>query len=84
MARYRSKAQTDIDWNRLRRRITRELDIQIAEWREVALNELLTGAWEKFAASLSAGETLELEASYESFVAKALDDAVTVTVDAPA
>lgn len=81
MARYRSKDETDLAWNRTRRRITRELDIQIADWREKALDALLTSAWKQYAASLSAGETLELEASYETFVAKALDDAVSLTVE---
>lgn len=84
MARFRTKDETDLRWNALRRRITRELDIQIADWREAALNNLLTSAWTQYAASLSAGETVELEASYETFVAKALDDAISVTVDAPA
>lgn len=78
MARYRQKDETDLRWNRIRRRITRELDIQLADWREAALNALLSGAWEKYAASLSTGDVLELEAEYESWVAKALDEAVGV------
>lgn len=78
MARYRSKDDTDLRWNRIRRRITRELDIQLADWREEALNDLLSAAWTKYAASLSTGEVLELEADYESWVARALDAAVTI------
>lgn len=69
-------------WNRIRRRITRELDIQIADWREEALNELLTSAWTKYAASLSSGETIEVEAHYEGWVAQALEEAVTIKVEA--
>lgn len=78
MARYRSKDETDLRWNRIRRRITRELDIQLADWREEALNNLLSAAWQKYAASLSTGEVLELEADYESWVARALDEAITI------
>lgn len=78
MARYRSKDETDLRWNKIRRRITRELDIQLADWRENALNDLLTSAWQKYAASLSTGEVIELEADYESWVSRALEQAVTL------
>ncbi len=80
MARYRTRDETDLIWNRIRRRITRELDIQIADWREEALNELLTSAWTQYAASLSSGETIEVEENYEGWVAKALEEAVTIKV----
>ena len=76
MARYRDKDETDIRWNRIRRRITRELDTQIADWRETQLNKLLPPAWEKFVASLDTGQKLELESHYESWVATALGDVV--------
>ena len=75
MARYRSKDEVDLRWNRIRRRLTRELDIQLADWREEALNHLLGGAWEQFKDALQQGETLELEASYETWVAQALNEA---------
>ena len=81
MARYRSKDEVDLRWNRIRRRITRELDLQIADWREQALNELLGGAWEQYKKALTTGEVLELEATYERFVSKALDDVIDVRVD---
>lgn len=84
MARYRQKDEVDLRWNRIRRRITRELDLQIADWREQALNELLGGAWEQYKTALGSGDKLELEAKYESFVAGALADVIDVTVDAPA
>ena len=80
-ARYRSKDEVDLRWNRIRRRITRELDLQIADWREQALNELLGGAWEQYKKALTTGDVLELEAKYESFVAGALADVIDVTVD---
>ena len=81
MARYRQKDEVDLRWNRIRRRITRELDLQIADWREGALNELLGGAWEQYKKALATGEVLELEAKYGAFVAGALADVIDVTVD---
>lgn len=84
MARYRQKDEVDLRWNRIRRRITRELDLQIADWREEALNELLGGAWEQYKKALTTGDVLELEAKYESFVKDVLDDVIAVGVDAAA
>ena len=48
MARYRSKDETDLTWNRTRRQLTRDLDTRIANFREELLNRMLTSAWEKF------------------------------------
>ena len=85
MAKYRQKDPLELDWNRIRRRLTRELDTQISDWREEALNRLLSGAWEKYTEAISAGKTVELEAQYEKFVAAVLNDVVDVQVDdAPA
>lgn len=58
-----------------------ELDIQIKDWREDALNSLLAGAWDEYAKALGAGEVLELEAHYNTWVAKALNESVHVGVD---
>lgn len=80
MARYRNKDETDLAWNRIRRRITRELDTQIADWREEALNSLLTDAWTQYAKSLETGAVLELDAGYAEFVSKALEAAVNADV----
>ena len=80
MARYRDKDETDLRWNRIRRRITRELDTQVADWREAQLNRLLTSAWEKYVTSLDTGQKLELESHYESWVATALDDSIEGSV----
>lgn len=76
MARYRTKDETDLQWNRIRRRITRELDSQIINWREAALNRLVTDAWTTYAAQLESGEVRELEPAYSQFVKDALDDAI--------
>ena len=72
------RTKTDIAWNKIRRRITRwNPDVQIADWREIALDKLLTAAWEKVRKRLEAGETLELETEYETFVSRALEESVT-------
>jgi len=72
-------------WNKARRRLTRELDIQIADWREEALNRLLGSAWEQFQEAISTGTVLGLEAKYESsFVKQVLVDVIDVEVTAPA
>lgn len=81
MARYRQKDDTDLRWNRIRRRLTMELDIQIRDWREEALNRLLSGAWAEYVKALGSGEVLELEAHYDTWVAQALNESVTVEVD---
>lgn len=78
MARYRQKDETDLVWNRARRRLTRELDTQLQDWREEALNKLLSSAWEKYAAALDSGKTLELEGEYETWVGRALRDHIAL------
>lgn len=74
MARYREKSPDDLRWNRIRRRLTRELDTQIADWREEALNTLLAGAFDQYVEALSTGSKMELEGDYKSWVAQALND----------
>lgn len=81
MARYRQKDEIDLRWNRIRRRITRELDVQIADWRERALNELVGGAWEQYKNAIATGTVLELEAKYEQFVGAVLNDVIDVEVE---
>jgi len=78
MAKYRTKDELDLRWNRIRRRLTRELDTQLADWREEALNRILSGAWEKYTEAISTGKVLELEARYETFVGDVLDDVIQV------
>jgi hypothetical protein len=69
-------------WNRIRRKITRELDTRIADWREDALNTLLSDAWERYVAALATGELVELEAEYTAFVDRALDAVLPAVTDA--
>jgi hypothetical protein len=61
--------------------LTSELDVQIRDWREDALNHLLAGAWESYSRSIATGEVLELEAHYDTWVAKALNDSVKVEAE---
>jgi len=60
-ARYRNKDETDLVWNRTRRRITRDLDTKIQDFREELLNEMLTAAWERYVAALETGSLVQLE-----------------------
>lgn len=76
MARYRHKSEEDLRWNRIRRRLTRELDTQVQDWREEALNNLLAGAWDKYTEALSSGKKLELEGDYKSWVSQALSEEI--------
>ena len=61
MARYRSKDQTDLVWNKIRRQVTRDLDTRIQDFREELLNDMLTAAWEKYVAALETGSLVQLE-----------------------
>jgi hypothetical protein len=76
LARYREKDETDLVWNRIRRQITRDLDTEIANRREEALNLLLSEAWAKYAKSLETGDLKELEAQYSGFVTAIVKDVV--------
>lgn len=48
--------------------------MQIADWREEVLNDILYGAWEQYVEALGSGEKLELEGDYKEWVRRALDD----------
>lgn len=76
MARYRHKDETDLVWNRIRRQITRDLDTEIQNRREEALNTLLSEAWDEYTKSLESGELVELEAKYSGFVSAVVADVV--------
>ena len=76
MARYRQKDETDLVWNRIRRQITRDLDTEIANRREEALNILLSEAWEEYTKRLESGELVEFEAKYSQLVQAIVVDVV--------
>jgi hypothetical protein len=61
VARYRSKDETDLAWNRIRRQITRDTDTRIQNFREKLLDELLTAAWDRYTAAIETGDLVELE-----------------------
>jgi hypothetical protein len=52
------------------------------DWREDALDRLLSEAWTRYAKSLESGEVLELESGYEEWVSTALNEAVKAQPDA--
>ena len=76
MARYREKDQTDLVWNRVRRQITRDLDTEIMNARESALNKLLSKAWIDYSASLESGDLQQLEGKYTRLVTDIVADIV--------
>lgn len=61
MARYRTKDETDLVWNRTRRQITRDLDTKIQNFREELLNKMLSDAWTKYVDALDSGSLVQLE-----------------------
>lgn len=76
MARYREKDETDLTWNRIRRRITRELDTEIQNAREEALNALLSKAWDDYIAAIGEGKVPEVESKYSNLVTDIVTDIV--------
>ena len=74
MARYREKDETDLAWNRIRRRITRELDTEIQNSREEALNTLLSKAWDEYTTALGEGTVPEIESKYTNLVTTIVAD----------
>lgn len=82
MARYREKTVDELAWNDIRRRITRQLDSEIAAFREVILNKLLTGAFDEYTKSLESGEQLVLESNVAAWVADAMSEALAPKVAA--
>jgi hypothetical protein len=75
-ARYRHKDETDLAWNRIRRHTTRELDTEIANRREEALNALLTKAWEEYTAAIGEGRVAEVESKYTNLASTIVADIV--------
>jgi hypothetical protein len=76
VARYRHKDDTDLAWNRIRRRVTRELDTEIQNAREEALNSLLTKAWEEYTVALGEGKVPEVESKFTNLVTTIVADVV--------
>jgi hypothetical protein len=82
LARYREKTPDEIAWNDLRRRLTRSLDTEIAAFREVVLNKLLTGAFDEYTKSLESGEQIVLENNVAAWIGDAMTQVLTPRVEA--
>lgn len=78
MARYRHKSEDDLAWNRIRRRITRELDSEIQNAREQALNAILTKAWDDYTSALGQGRVPEIESKYSNLARAIVEDVVQI------
>jgi hypothetical protein len=76
LARYRQKDETDLAWNRIRRRLTRELDTEIQNRREEALNAILSKAWDDYIKAIGEGRVPEVESKYASLVGAVVEDVV--------
>lgn len=79
-AKYRERDEVDLAWSRIRRRITRELDIEIANKREEVLNVLLSKAWTEYTEAIGDGRVQELESKYANLVTSIVTD---ILDDAP-
>ena len=77
MARYRHKTKEDLAWNRIRRTVTKTLDMAIADAREEALNDMLWAAWEDYTRALKKGEVHEIESKYKRLASEIVKDLVT-------
>jgi hypothetical protein len=73
MARYRTKDEIDLAWNRIRRQITRDIDTRVMNVREEILNKALTKAWERYSEALESGDVIQLEDEATGWV----DDVLT-------
>jgi hypothetical protein len=82
VARYRAKDQTDLAWNKVRRRITAEVDIEVRNVREEILNIALSKAWADYAQALGEGKIPEVEGRYTQLVASILQDSVPRIMEA--
>ena len=82
MARYRTKTEEDLAWNQIRRRITRDLDTRISDFREELLNKLLGSAFEEFALAQQTGETIQLEEDASGWIRDMLRDKLRPSLEA--
>ncbi len=82
MARYRTKDDVDLAWNRIRRRVTAEITIETQNVREEILNVALGKAWGDFAEALGEGKVPEVEGRYSDLVSSILKDSVPKIMEA--
>lgn len=72
MARYRTKDELDLAWNRIRRQITRDIDTRVMNVREEILNKALTKAWDTYTEALESGDVVQLEEQATAWVDEVL------------
>lgn len=82
MARYRTKDETDLVWNRTRRQITRDLDTQVQNFREELLNKLLGDAWIRYVEALESGTLVQLEDDAARWIKDLLDTQLKTAIEA--
>jgi hypothetical protein len=82
MAKYRTKDEIDLTWNRTRRQLTRDLDTRIQNFREELLNKILSAAWEKYAAELESGNVIQLEDTMTAWVDDVLHKQINPALEA--
>jgi len=82
VARYRHKDETDLAWNKIRRRLTAEIDIEVRNVREEILNVALAKAWDDYAEALGEGKIPEVEGRYTELVRAVLSDSVPRIIEA--
>jgi hypothetical protein len=80
MARYRTKSEDDLVWNRIRRQITRDLDTEIQNRREEVLNIVLDEAFRDWQKAIQTGELKQIEAKYGKLVSAIVQDIVPAGV----
>jgi hypothetical protein len=78
MAKYRTKTEDDLVWNRIRRQLTRDLDTEIQNRREEVLNIVLDGAFHEWQQALKTGELKQVEAKYTKLVKTIVRDVVVL------
>ena len=82
MARYRTKTEEDLAWNQIRRRITRDFDTVLQDFREEALNKLLGKAFDQFALAQEKNETIHLEEEATKWIAQMLAEKLRPLIEA--
>lgn len=82
MARYRTKDEVDLAWNRIRRRVTAEVTIETQNVREEILNVALGKAWNDFADAIGEGKVPAVEGRYSDLVTAILKDSVPKIMEA--
>lgn len=78
MAKYRTKTEDDLVWNRIRRQLTRDLDTEIQNRREEVLNIVISGAFTEWQQALKTGELKQVEAKYTKLVKTIVQDVVAI------